>query len=70
MPVESLTALQPLYWQFIDTEATLCILRIISLHGLINGTVDIGIDGFPLLCCMCLNNIFFPFGHYKIFTRS
>ena len=44
------------------------IVKIVPLHGFINGTVDIGIDGFPLLRRMCLNNVFFSFGHYKIDT--
>ena len=39
---------------------------IVLAHGLVDGSVDVGIDGLAALCRVRLNDLFFAFRHYKI----
>lgn len=39
---------------------------IVLAHGLVDGAVDIGVDGLAALCRVRLNDLFFAFRHYKI----
>ena len=39
---------------------------IVLAHGLVDGAVDVGVDGLAALCRVRLNDLFFAFRHYKI----